>query len=106
MKKLNTLPVTIDTEAIALGMLDMFDEDELEVLRFGMLPAEKMEVLERSLREKFETMAVQEKGDMYNSVIWGENGEVRIVGFDMKELVKEAMREVTLALYRHGDLVV
>jgi hypothetical protein len=53
MTKLTNAPFNIDADAIAEGLLEMFSEEERVILRFGMLPAEKMRVLEQALLEKF-----------------------------------------------------
>ena len=50
---LRTVPFTIDADAIAEGLLEMFTDNERVVLRFGMLPAEKMECVKSSLERKF-----------------------------------------------------
>ena len=43
-KQLREAPFTIDAAKIAEGMLEMFDDNERVALRFGMLPAVKMQV--------------------------------------------------------------
>lgn len=102
--KLQTLPVEVDAEAIAMGLLDMFTDDERVVLRFGMLPAGKMECLTKALREKFETIAGEtETPGVFASWV---DGERRRVEFRMDRLVNEAVHEVCLQLYKHGELVV
>lgn len=112
--KLHELPVTVNVSAMAAGLLEIFDEDERVILRFGMLPAKKMELLEKTLREKFEelgqhpakawplSMITETYGpdDRVSSV----NGEVR--EWNLRKLVSEAMREITLGIYAIGDLVV
>lgn len=50
---LKTVPFEIDVPKIAQGMLNLFDDDERVVLRFGMLPAAKMALLKKSLEAKF-----------------------------------------------------
>jgi len=102
--KLQTLPLTIEADKIAEGILGMFDDNERAVLRLGMLPAGKMEILEKMLREKFETLgtpALTSAPDCYFSNV---NGECK--SWSIKEMVTEATREITLALYRIGDLLV
>lgn len=98
--------ITIDPDSIAEGLLEMFDEDERTVLRFGMLPAAKMEALQRILEAKF-------REDFPNSgtsdrlvAVMQVPGLPRHHEFSMKKLVAEAVREVSLALYKIGDLVV
>lgn len=104
--ELTTLPVTINATAIAKGMLDLFDENERTVLRFGMLPHNHIQLLERTLEDKFRnTYPNCETGDALTAVIDAE-GWPRYVDFSMKKLVSECVHEVTLELYAHGDLVV
>jgi hypothetical protein len=105
-KLLCTAPFTIDAEALAAGLLELFDDEERVVLRFGMLPALKMESVERMLREKFtENCTGPSDGDQFSA--WTNNpGERRVVEFSMKKLVSEAMHEISVALYKIGDLVV
>ena len=69
--------VKVDVEAIALGLIELFDEDELVALRFGMLPAKKMESL-------------------HNSLSW------RVPD----SMLKDVEKAITLAIYSHGNLVV
>lgn len=104
-KQLTTAPFMIDAEKFAEGLLDLFTEDERVVLRFGMLPAEKMGVVERMLRNKFLEKATVKEGDLFTCYF--DNGEYRtITEFSMKKLIGEAMREISLELYKIGDLVV
>ena len=42
----------IDYVGLARGLIDTFSEEEKTILRFGMLPAKKMEVFEKCLKEK------------------------------------------------------
>ena len=50
----------VDAQAIAQGVYGMFDDDERAICAFGMLPAEKMNSLEKLLGEKIETDAKNE----------------------------------------------
>jgi hypothetical protein len=113
--KLRELPVTVNVSAMAAGILEMFDENERTVLRFGMLPAKKMELLEKNLREKFDELGKHPADVFYLSGVareeWNEddrlstvNGEV--TEWNLRKLVSEAMHEITLGIYAIGDLVV
>lgn len=108
---------SIDAAKIAEGMLDMFTDDERVVLRFGMLPAEKMRLAEKCLRDKFLEKARKPEplpdgaswdGDTYTCYCRRPNDEpgFDIVEFSMKKLVQEAVHEIALHLYKIGDLVV
>lgn len=114
---LKELPVQVDAENLAKGFLGLMDEDERTVLRFGMLPGPKMELLERQLKEKFEKLGKPVSEVFANSGLLslGEttsdderistvNGEIQ--EWSLKKLVSEATHEISLELYRQGDLVV
>lgn len=112
---LRELPITINVSAMAQGILDLFTDEERTVLRFGMLPAEKMRVVEQRLREKFDGLGRHPKDVWPESLIahieYGPacrvstvHGEVREWSID--KLVSEATHEITMALYAIGDLVV
>jgi hypothetical protein len=93
----------------------MFTDDERMVLRFGMLPAKKMEILETNLREKFDKLGSHPRVAFPLSVI-AESGYTEddrlstidgvIREWNLRKLVSEAVREITLAIYAIGDLVV
>lgn len=104
IKTLRTAPFTIDAQAIAQGLLELFSEQDRTVLRFGMLPAEHMRRVETALCEKFLENAISKDGDQFIAIcnIPGK----RFNEFSMSKLISEAMREITLALYDIGDLVV
>lgn len=105
-KRLKTLPITMDADKIAEGMLEMFTDDERVVLRFGMLPFEKMQMFEKefeaSIRERFANSGT---ADELVAVV-NIDGYPRHIEFSMKKLVQEASRKLALALYSIGDLVV
>jgi hypothetical protein len=100
--KLRTAPFSIEVEPLAAGLLDLFTDEERTVLRFGMLPAEKMRMIERIIREKFLQTATCKDGDLFTA----HTEDRQIVDFSMKKLVAEAMHAISCELYRIGDLVV
>lgn len=101
--RLREAPVTINVSGMARGLLEMFDKQERVVLRFGMLPAKKMEILEKQLTEYFrETLFLGRSGNEHE-VLFTEHGYRTI---NLKQVVREAMHEITLAIYQIGDLVV
>lgn len=101
-KSLTNAPFTIDATAIAKGLLNLFTEEERTVLRFGMLPAEKMNACVRMLREKFLETATSKGGDAFTGI----RADGHCVDFSMKRLVAEAVHEIALELYAIGELVV
>lgn len=106
--KLTTLPITIDADSIAAGLLDMFDDEERTVLRFGMLPRRHMDRLARAFRSRFLVLAkspLKGDGDEYIAIVDSDNYP-RHFTFSMTKLVNEAVHAVVVAIYRRVDLVV
>lgn len=103
--RLETVPFTIDPEAIALGLLAMFNDDERDRLRLGLLPADKMHALERALDAKFRSISTNPIGNSDKLTAWVMDTH-EAIDFSMRALVSEAVRLVVSALYKHGDLVV
>jgi len=113
--KLRELPVTVNVTKMAEGLKEMFDDEELTILRFGMLPAKKMELLEKNLREKFGELGRHPRDVWPKSLIattcYDEDDRVSMVNDEVREwhlgkLVSEAMHEISLGIYAIGDLVV
>lgn len=101
-KKLTELPVEINAEAIAIGLIEMMNEDERVAIRFGLLPAIHMAAIEKSFRDRF-------------SQIGGGKEDIRLATFNdgrpcqefsLRKLVSEATHEVALALYDQVEMVV
>ena len=107
--RLRTLPVDVNVTKIAAGMLRLFTEDERLMLRFGMLPAEKMRVLERILDEKFrrDYRLPPSDGDAFCAMLRlkPESG-FEFIDFSLRALINEATAAITSELYQIGDLVV
>ena len=101
--KLRELPVEVNVTKLAGGFLDLFTEDERVVLRFGMLPAQKMELLVKELTAKFCDLGKPwgDDKDILSSTVNGQ-----CVDWSLKALVTEAVHEISLGLYAIGDLVV
>ncbi len=109
--------IKVNTEAIALGIIDMFSDEEKAIVRFGMLPAKKIEILETELRNKLK-----------NSFKWdGQSKEVNIYfrhdepmpwferfgddGFvmrdvDLNQVHRDIIHEITLKIYSNVDMLV
>ena len=93
--------VNVDTQALAKGMYDLFDEDEQAVVAFGMLPAEKMACTERLLNEKIESLAKDDCERLY-----GFRPDQNCAKKDLKkDFVREATREITIAIFRHANSI-
>lgn len=107
--RLRTLPVDVNVTKIAAGMFRLFTEDERLMLRFGMLPAEKMRVLDRILDEKFrrEYRLPSFGGDAFCAMLRlkPETG-FEFIDFSLRTLINEATAAITSELYQIGDLVV
>lgn len=107
MRKLRTIPVDVDAEAIAEGMLEMFTDNEIAGVQFGMFPAEKMKVLEKSLTARFYAISISDGTDGPDgriAVLRGD-GPDRVREFKMSDLVAEAMRAITLAMMSQVEMV-
>ena len=105
MQELTTAPFAVDADAIAEGLIEMFTKQERAALRFGMLPAEKMEVVKTCLKNRFLEKCKTKEGDDF--FMLHETPEKRkFIEFKMSKLVAEATHLVCLALYKIGDLVV
>jgi len=112
--KLRELPVTVNVTKMAEGLLNMFTEEERTVLRFGMLPAKKIECLETQLREKFDRLGKHPRDVWPQSLIaetYGADDRVstvngKITEWNLRKLVSEATYEICLGLYAIGNLVV
>lgn len=101
--RLREAPVTINVSKMAEGLLAMFDDDERTILRFGMLPATKMEILNKQLEAHFrETLFLGRAGNEHD-VFFSEHGYLTI---NMRKLVSEAAHQISIGLYEIGDLVV
>ena len=54
--------IQINDKALAAGLYDMFSEQELTLLSFGMLPADKMGSFEVELGTKFKALVEHQMG--------------------------------------------
>lgn len=113
--KLKALPVTVNVTKMAEGLLEMFTDEERTVLRFGMLPAGKMEVLQTQLRNRFNELGRHPR-DVYPqswiaNTAYDEDDRLSTVDgevteWNLKDLVSEATHQISLGLYKIGDLAV
>lgn len=110
----------VDAEAIAKGFIAMWEPEDRILLRFGMLPAKWMDVLEKMLRESLtEKLRFRdcENGSVnvyytpdvddapYGEVlIPGELAVCREVDFD--QMHKDVLHEITLRLYDQVEMLV
>lgn len=76
----------IDYDQLAVGLLEIFTEDEMAVMRFGMIPVSKFEPFMKMMWE-----------EMTNKC----NGQV-----PSAETKVEVEHEMSLALYRNADMIV
>lgn len=101
--------ITMDVEKLAEGVYGLFTEEEKDILRFGMLPAKKMELVEKDFRRKFleSSYELEDVGDdRKEESHFSYDSEGEMVVFNMNRLVSEAMHKLTVELYRIGNLVV
>lgn len=108
--QLTVLPITLDTEKLAVGLYELFDEGERTKLQFGLLPARKITILQQQLRRTLwrilgrEDLADTGTDQMEAMVNSPDGPEYRV--FSFKALVSEAMREIVLELLKLVEMVV
>jgi len=104
--------IKVDVKNIAAGMYDMFDENEKAALKFGMLPAIKIGILENQLKKKaVDLFPSPEK--LFSEV---ELKEMECIGLreegaklakeERQAWVKDTLRACTLELYHVAPMVV
>jgi hypothetical protein len=85
---------TINTEKIALGVLGMIKEHpQGECIQLGMLPADIMESLERSMIIKLAFL--DDADDLTTAQLKELAGQCMHGGVIVSEIVKDAMREIS-----------
>lgn len=94
--------ITIDIPALAQGFIGLFTDDERVVLRFGMLPAQKMGMLRATLEDHVRKHAGILKGDAVVSV----EHHGHCWEWSINAAVDEAMHLISCEMYKIGDLVV
>lgn len=101
---------TIDADAIAKGLLAMvpnLGEDYEVALKFGMLPAPLMDLMDRMLKEKaekiFDAQYPPLDAKKYPSLAgcWQTMRSDFIAGF-----VRSCSKQVSTAMYAHAEMVV
>lgn len=107
--KLKTLPIDVNAAEIARGLYDLFNDGEKTAMQLGLLPAPKIQLFRRSLAKKLwaNLRPAEElpKEDRFEALV-RVNDELTYVEFSFRQLVSEAMREITLELLRVGRVVV
>jgi hypothetical protein len=87
--------ISIDTRTIAGGIYSLFDEEQVAVCAFGMLPADIMESLKRMLGERIEEIAKCQCQRQY-----GFRPDRDCAKADLKRrFVSEAIRQVAIEIY-------
>ncbi len=109
----HALRMRVDYSALASGLFDLFNEDEVLMLRLtGMLPALKMTVLQRRLKEMLLERWNQSAGRHGEEAVLiayvnrAEGPGFDVIEFRLQDLVREIVHEVVLAIYRLADLLV
>ena len=107
-------PIDVDTEAIAKGLYEMFDENERACLAFGMIPEAKMQ----HVRKHLGTLAERFWPDADKVFSAEELADFLAVGFDIadvnrervekarKRFVSDAEHQISVDLYGVAPLVV
>ena len=98
-------PCTVNVEALAKGLFDLFTDEEKTILQFGMLPAHAMASLHGELAEivkPFKGMALL-SGRGKPVIYPAHNGEIPI---DTRKIVRDISIAVSSEMYKMGELVV
>lgn len=103
--------IKVDCKQIAEGMYEMFDENEKTALKFGMLPAVKMEILKKQLQlkakelipspEKIFTEAELKEMEFMNL----RESSRKLAEQERKEWLAETEHNICLALYDVAPMI-
>jgi hypothetical protein len=89
-----------DYDAIAKGFVELLDSNEKAILSFGMIPHKKFKQMMDIFFDVYAEKAVAE-GQMYE----GWSKEDVLSGMDKKWMSVQE-HEISIAVYRHGNLIV
>jgi len=95
-------PFIVDVQACADGLFKLFTNAEKEVLRFGMLPAVKMDSLVSHMETIFSPGVYR---DPDTSLEFAER-MIDVDEYDAKRYLNAAVKAISLAIYSQGDLIV
>lgn len=108
MKKFEMIKVSADIKPLAAGLMKLFTDEEKAILRIGMLPHRIMDSFEKNLRAKFsEDFNQTDPTAKLEKLIPVDGPELfETIEFTINEIVGEITHELSIELYRTGDLVV
>ena len=98
--------VTVDVPKLAAGLYEMFDDDMLGVLSFGMLPAPLMGLFSSGLGEKFDEMQAERKAELIATIeshpVFAEvlADELPLLEAHKKKWMRETEHSVCREIYR------
>lgn len=99
----------VNVTAIARGIFDLFEEDDLAVMAFGMIPARFMQSLETSLIKWFNDEAARQCREICNRDYLTDrefDGAKVADAAKRAAFVREAMHAVAVELYQIAPMVV
>jgi hypothetical protein len=91
----------INYDEIGKGFVDLLDEEEKAVLRIGMIPLKKYELLKEEL---FKTLCRKLSEDK-TSFLFGLDPN-KLVKCLKKDFIREVEHKLSVAILNHGNLVV
>ena len=109
------LPVTVNVEGLATGVIEMTLDlsdatgvDYMAAMKFGMLPTPLMDMLKKELTNKFcETFKVEDPATKVTRLIRVDSAELfDELEFTVNELVSEILHDVSLKIYSIVPMVV
>jgi hypothetical protein len=91
----------IDYDAIGKGFVNLLDEEEQAILKIGMIPLKKYEIL----LDKFFLNICRNLSENETGAFYGLAPE-RLVKCLRDDFKRDCEKQITNAIYKHGDLVV
>jgi len=91
----------VEVEPLSKGLYELFTDDEKEIVRFGMLPAEKMDTFAENLRKRIKPGTYRKPDE--------EDFDKRMIDISEAEAehyVSEILRNVTVGIYNLCDMIV
>ena len=95
-------PFIVDVENCAIGLLKLFTQTELDVLRFGMLPARKMETLVSHMETIFSPGVYRDP----DTTLEFADRMIEVSASDAKRYLAAAVKAITTSIYSKGELIV
>jgi hypothetical protein len=94
--------ITINAKAIAQGVIDMMDENEVAAIRFGLLPKRWVDMLEVQMESVVRSRFNDAKGEAF----YGFVGDHFYDHVKIKDVVSQMVKQVCHEMYGCVEMVV